>query len=75
MRGTESHDESSVITLNRLGLIAPNYTEIKTYLPAAHDGDWKTTEESASVQLYGDLLAVVVTPLGEAFCRAVMPTS
>ena len=72
VRGTDGHDEASVITLNRLGLIAPNYTEIQTYLPAGHDGDWKTVEKGDSVQLYGDLLTVVVTPLGEAFCRAVM---
>ena len=73
VRGTEAHDEVCVITLNRLGLIAPNYTEIKTYLPARHDGDYRTLEEGDNVQLYGDLLTVVVTPLGEVFCQAVIP--
>jgi len=72
VRGTEAHDEVSVITLNRLGLIAPNYQEIKTYLPAAYDGDYKTVAQGDSVQLYGDLLTVVMTPLGEAFCCAVI---
>jgi hypothetical protein len=74
VRGTESHDATSVITLNRLGLIAPNYTEITTYLPAGHDGYYKTMEQGDRVQLYGDLLTIVVTPLGEAFCRAIVPT-
>jgi hypothetical protein len=69
--GTDAHDEASVITLNRLGLISPNYTEIRTFLPAAHDGDWKTSEHADYVHVYGDLLAVVLTPLGEAFCKAV----
>jgi hypothetical protein len=32
--GSDTHDESSVITLNRLGLISPNYTQIRTFLPA-----------------------------------------
>lgn len=75
VRGTEIHDEASTITLNRLGLIGPNYTEIRTYLPAGFDGDYKTLAESEAVQVYGDLLTVVVTPLGEGFCRAVMPSA
>jgi hypothetical protein len=62
-----------LITLNRLGLIASNCTEIKTYLPAGYDGDYKTMEQGDNVQLYGDLLTVTVTHLGAAFCRAVIP--
>ena len=57
--GTVTHDEASVITLNRLGLISPSYTEIRTFLPASHDGDWQTREPEDQVQVYGDLLAVV----------------
>ena len=52
-------NEASVITLNRLGLISPSYTEIRTFLPASHDGDWQTREPEDQVQVYGDLLAVV----------------
>jgi hypothetical protein len=74
VQGTDGHDETSVITLNRLGLIAPNYTEIKTYRPGAENGYDAPMEESDSVQVYGDLLTVVVTPLGGAFCQAVMKT-
>jgi Abortive infection alpha len=61
IEGTEAHDEASVITLNRLGLISPNYTQIRTFLPPAHDGDWKTEVHEDYVQVYGDLLAVVCT--------------
>jgi hypothetical protein len=71
IEGTEVHDEASVITLNRLGLISPNYTQIRTFLPPSHDGDWKTRVHEDYVQVYGDLLAVVFTPLGEAFCKAI----
>ncbi len=70
--GTDGHSEVSVITLNRLGLIEPSYTEIRTYLPAAYDGDYKTLEQGDDVQVYGDLLRVVLTGLGEAFCEAVL---
>lgn len=70
--GTETYDEASVITLNRLGLIAPNYTQIRTFLPAAHDGDWKTHLHEDYAMVFGDLTAVVFTPLGEAFCNAVI---
>ena len=71
--GTDSHDEVSVITLNRLGLVSPNYTQIRTFLPPGHDGDYKQYwphEDYATV--HGDLIAVVFTPLGEAFCGAVI---
>jgi hypothetical protein len=72
VQGTDGHDEASVITLNRLGLIAPNYTEIKTYYPGKSEYGTEM-QKGDSAQVYGDLLTVVVTPLGEAFCRAVMP--
>ena len=72
VQGTDGHAETSVITLNRLGLIAPNYTEIRTYYPTGYDNRHVEFAEGDSAQVYGDLLIVVVTPLGEAFCRAVM---
>jgi hypothetical protein len=50
VRGTEIHDEASTITLNRLGLIGPNYTEIRTYLPAGFDGHYKSIEESETAR-------------------------
>jgi hypothetical protein len=70
--GTYSHDESSIVTLNRLGLIAPAYTVIKTFEPGGHNehGDWGPTQDD--VLIYGDLGSVVFTPVGEAFCRAVL---
>jgi hypothetical protein len=71
--GTYSHNESSIVTLNRLGLIASAYTKIKTFEPGGHNehGDWGPTQDD--VLIYGYLGSVVITPLGEAFCRAVMP--
>lgn len=71
--GTETHNQASVITLNRLGLISPNDTKIRTYLPPGHDGDRGDTwphEDLAIV--HGDLMVVVFTPLGEGFCTAVI---
>jgi hypothetical protein len=72
VNGTDAHDEASVITLNRLGLISPNYTQIRTFLPPAYDGDWKTHEHEDYAMVHGDLTAVVFTALGEAFCNAVI---
>lgn len=73
VRGTEEHDERSVISLNRLGLIASSYTEIHTYAPAGYEGDRDAMEHSDAVRVvHGDLKVVVVTRLGEDFCRAVM---
>ncbi len=74
--GTFSHDEASVVTLNRLGLIAPAYIKIKTFEPGGHDfryGDYGPTQDE--VALYGDLGSVAFTKLGEAFCRAVIDQS
>jgi hypothetical protein len=71
--GTDTHDAASVITLNRLGLVSPNYTQIRTFLPPGHDGDHKEySPHEDYAMVYGDLTAVVFTPLGEAFCNAVI---
>jgi hypothetical protein len=72
VQGTDCYDAVSVITLNRLGLIAPSFIEIKTYEPGGHDdrfGAFGPTRET--VRIFGDLERVVVTPFGEHFCRAV----
>ena len=43
--GGVSHDAVSIITLNRLGLIAPAFTEFETYEPPGHGryGDYGPT--------------------------------
>lgn len=72
--GTAGHNAISVVTLNRLGLIAPSYVEFKTYEPPGQDhryGDYGPFSDP--VRTYGDLEAVVLTPFGEAFCKAVIP--
>lgn len=66
------HDEISVITLNRLGLVAPGFTEFSTYSPPGHDdryGDYAASGDP--VRAYGDLGVVTITPFGEAFYEAV----
>jgi hypothetical protein len=71
--GTYSHNEESVTTLNRLGLIAPAYIEFETYDPPGHDdryGDYGPTRDK--VQVRGDLASVTLTAFGLAFCRAVI---
>jgi len=70
--GSDKHDEASMVTINRLGLVSPNYVEITTYQPPGHDGDYKeprTHEDNA--RAYGDLMTVAFTPLGIAFCEAI----
>jgi hypothetical protein len=71
--GTYSHNEVSIVILNRLGLITPTYTKIKTFEPGGENihGEWGPTQDD--VLIYGDLGSVVFTTLGEAFCEAVMP--
>lgn len=70
--GIYSHSEAAIVTLNRLGLIAPAYMKIRTFEPGGHDihGDWGPTQDD--VMIYGDLSSVVLTKLGEAFCKAVI---
>jgi hypothetical protein len=68
----KDHDEISVITLSRLGLIAPSFTESSAYSPPGHDdrfGDYGAGGDA--VRAYGNLEIVTVTPFGEAFYRAV----
>ena len=68
----KDHDEISIITLNRLGLVAPGFTEFSTYSPPRHNdryGDYAASGDP--VRAYGDLGVVTITPFGEAFYGAV----
>jgi hypothetical protein len=66
------YSEASLITLNRLGLVAPANVAIDTYeLPThGHDGRFYHGERH-SVEVPGDLCNLQFTSLGEAFCHAV----
>jgi len=70
--GTASHDEVSVITLNRLGLIGPAFTEFQTYEPPVRTIDGEYGPVRDRVRAYGDLAVVTVTPFGEAFYKPVI---
>jgi hypothetical protein len=67
------HDEVSIITLNRLGLIAPAIAEFQTYEPGVRDRDreYPPTRETVRTRK-GDFDVVEFTPLGAAFCKAVI---
>ena len=68
----KDHDEISVIALNRLGLVAPGFTEFSTYSPPGHDDRYGDDAASGDpVRAYGDLGGVTITPFGEAFYAAV----
>ena len=69
--GTESHDPVSIITLNRLGLIAPSSVQFETYQPEA-TYDLREGPSREIVRAYGGLESVRLTEFGDAFCKAVM---
>jgi Abortive infection alpha len=69
--GTESHDPVSIITLNRLGLIAPSSVKFETYQPEA-TYDLREGPSREIVRAYGGLESVRLTEFGDAFCKAVM---
>jgi hypothetical protein len=69
--GTASHDSVSVITLNRLGLVSPAYTEFRTYEPSRDRYD-EFGHRSDEMRAYGDLEVVEVTEFGVAFYMAVI---
>lgn len=71
--GTASHDEISIITLNRLGLISPGYTDFLTYIPN-ESRSWKDFDDfhTNEIKAYGDLEVVQVTEFGIAFYKAVI---
>ena len=62
------YDESAIITLNRLGLIAPELFQFDTYDPP-HD---LSRDNAKQHSVRGDLTELEFTPLGEAFCMAVI---
>jgi hypothetical protein len=65
-------DESSIITLNRLGLVTPSIIEFETYEPSVRDRDREYPPTRETVRTTGDLDSVEFTPLGEGFCKAVI---
>lgn len=69
--GNGTNSEASVVTINRLGLIQPNYTKIGTYRPPG-GRDRDDTEHEDEAVVIGDLTAVIFTKLGEGFCNAVI---
>jgi Abortive infection alpha len=71
--GAASHDAVSIITLNRLGLISPGYTDFISYAPN-EDRDFKNPEPftGSDVRTYGNLDVVEVTDFGVAFYKAVI---
>lgn len=69
--GTASHNPISVITLNRLGLVTPAYTEFRRYEPGRDLHDYWGVR-SDEMRAYGDLEVVEVTEFGVAFYKAVM---
>ncbi len=69
--GTASHAPVPVITLNRLGLISPAYTEFRTYGPPKDPYD-NFGARSDEMRAYGDLEVVEVTEFGVAFYKAVI---
>jgi hypothetical protein len=72
--GTAKHDTVSIITLNRLGLISPGYTNIITYSPNDDRRSYKEPElfNTNEFRAYGDLEVVEITEFGLAFYRAVI---
>jgi Abortive infection alpha len=70
--GSVPYDEVPIITLNRLGLVAPSIIEFETYEPAFRQGNREYPPERKTVRTAGDLDSVEFTPLGEAFCKAVI---
>jgi hypothetical protein len=62
------YDECAVVTLNRLGLIAPEIVEFATYDPPHQP----TLDNRQGHYVPGDLTELKFTPLGEAFCAAVL---
>jgi hypothetical protein len=71
--GIASHDAVSIISLNRLGLIFPAFTEFETYEPGWHDNRYgELGPYRDRVRMYGDLEVVTITAFGEAFCKAVL---
>lgn len=66
--GEIPYDESAINTLNRLGLIAPQLIQFDTYDPPQD----LSRDNAKQHSVPGDLTELEFTPLGEAFCAAVI---
>ena len=65
-------DEVSLINLNRLGLVAPSTLEFQTYEPIYDSTRREYHHERETVVAQGPLAEITITPLGIAFCKAVI---
>lgn len=74
VEGTAYHDPITVITLNRLGLIAPAFIEFDSYVPEGAY-DLREGPRLDSVTAPGGLEYVTLTEFGDAFCKAVISPS
>lgn len=63
VNGTRDYDPVNVVSLSRLGLIAPGAIDLTM--------TGTDIQIPQAIRVSGDLQDVVVTPLGEAFCQAV----
>ena len=68
---TASHDPTSIITLNRLGLVSPGYIDFINHVPN-EDISYKDQSPfyTNDVRAYGNLHVVEVTAFGVAFYKA-----
>jgi hypothetical protein len=69
-RSRSTIDEISLITLNKLGLVAPKIIDSEIYGPETTDGIRVYPPEKQIVEAQGSDLEF--TPLGIAFCKAVI---
>lgn len=67
---TNTHDQMSVVTLNRLGIVEPNLVGFLTYRPDETSRWDRSSHEMGEAIVPGDLTVVAFTAFGEAFCEA-----
>jgi hypothetical protein len=71
IRGSDDYGEIPILTLNRLGLIAPSFTVIKNYIPGGDNRYGSYGPEQEAVKIYGNLDRVIITEFGLAFGCAI----
>jgi hypothetical protein len=69
---TNTEDQISVVTLNRLGIVAPNLVGFLTYRPDEAPKWDRPSHEMGEAPVPGDLTVVAFTAFGEAFCEALL---
>ena len=71
--GIGSHGAIPIITLNRLGLISPGYTDFINYSPN-DERDYKNPDPFNAIDMraYGNLDVIEITDFGIAFYKAVI---